>query len=314
MMLCSTIIPTVNRSTLERSVWSAINQDLGPELHEILVFNNSKGDLTESDWMSSRQVKIINTRSNVNHASNLGAEMAAGRYLHFLHDDDCLLPGALNALIEKAEASGCFWVNGAYNLIDDKGNYISTVQPKITGNIFALLVAGECLHLGASVIHREAFRKVGGFDLQVFSQSDIDLECQLALLSDFASIDQVVASIRLAGGTGTTHNWTSNTKPDFRKMREKALNSDGALPRIVDSIQGDIFLRGRACRTYLFSTVLNLLDRHFIMASRRLVSSLRLTSYYFVLPNFWRGLFFRSHWHNVQKHEQKQYFKTRLST
>lgn len=39
-MLCSTIIPTVNRSTLERSVRSALDQDLGPVLDEIFVFNN----------------------------------------------------------------------------------------------------------------------------------------------------------------------------------------------------------------------------------------------------------------------------------
>ncbi len=312
-MLCSTIIPTVNRSTLARTVNSALQQDLAPELHEILVFNNSKGFLTESDWMRSPQVKIIDTHSNVNHASNMGAEIATGKYINFLHDDDYLLHGALKALLRVAETSGSFWVTGSYNLVDDDGNFMSTVRPKVKGNIFALLIGGECLHLGASVINRAAFRRVGGFDLQVFNISDIDLECQLALVSDFASIDQIVATIRLAGGKGTTHNWTSGTKLDFRKMREKALNAQGALPRMMDSVQGNIFLRGRACRTYLFSAALNLLDHHFMMAGRRLLALLRLAGYYFVLPDFWRGLFFRSYWHNVQKHEQETYFKTRPS-
>lgn len=312
MTLCSTIIPTVNRPTLERSVRSALKQDLGPELHEILVFNNSEGSLTESDWMSSPQVKIIDTHSNLIPASNLGAEMATGKYINFLHDDDYLLSGALNTLVGVAEATGSFWVNGAYNLVDDDDNFMSTVRPKIKGNIFALLIAGECLHLGASMINREAFLRVGGFDIQIPGPSDLDLECQLALLSDFASIDQIVATIRLAGGKGATHNWTVRTKQDFRRIREKALNSDGALIRMMGSVQGNIFLRGRACRTYLFSAALNLLDSHFVMASRRLISLLRLASYYFVLPNFWRGLFFRSHWHNVQKIEQEQYFKSQI--
>lgn len=52
-MLYSTIIPTVDRHTLERSVKSALKQKLGPELHEILVLNNSKGQLMETDWMTS---------------------------------------------------------------------------------------------------------------------------------------------------------------------------------------------------------------------------------------------------------------------
>jgi glycosyltransferase involved in cell wall biosynthesis len=310
MIICSTIIPTVNRHTLERSVRSALNQDLGPELHEILVFNNSDGPLPETDWLSSPQVKIIDTHSNVNHASNLGARMASGKYINFLHDDDYLHPGALKKLVEVAEASGYYWTCGGYNLVDDDGNLISFVRPQFKGNIFALLVGGECLHLAASIINKESFLQVGGFDLQIPGRPDLDLECQLALLSDFQCIDQVVATVRLSGGKGASHNWMRLIKQDHRSMREKALNSNGALARMRNSVQNDVFLRGRASRAYLFSAVLNLLDSHFIVASQRLVSLLRLASYYFVLPDFWRGLFFRDHWHNVQKIQQEQHFKT----
>ena len=98
-MLCSTIIPTVNRHTLERSVKSALEQDLKPELHEILVFNNSDGPLPETDWLSSPRVKVIDSHSSLIPVSNLGARMATGKYINFLHDDDYLLPGALNALV-----------------------------------------------------------------------------------------------------------------------------------------------------------------------------------------------------------------------
>lgn len=308
-MLCSTIIPTVNRHTLERSVKSALEQNLDPELHEILVFNNSDGPLPETDWLSSPRVKVIDSHSTLIPVSNWGAKMASGKYINFLHDDDYLLPGALKALVDAGEASGNYWICGAYNLVDDEDNFISAIHPQIKGNILALLLGGECLHLAASVINREAFLRVGGFDIQISGPSDLDLECQLALLSDFQSIDQVVATVRLSGGSGASYNWMSHTKQDFRSMREKALNSNGALARMRNSVRGDALLRGRACRTYLFSAVLNLLDRHFVVATRRFFSFLYLTSYYFVLPNFWRGLFFRSHWHNVQKMEQDEYFK-----
>jgi glycosyltransferase involved in cell wall biosynthesis len=310
MIICSTIIPTINRSTLERSVRSALEQDFDSESHEILVFNNSDEPLPKTKWLSSPQVRVVNSHSNVNDASNDGAKMASGKYINFLHDDDYLLPGALKALVEIAEATGNYWVCGGYNLIDDDGNFVSEVRPQIEGNIFALLVGGECLHLAASLVNREAFLQVGGFDLQVFGLSDIDLESQLALLSDFESIDQIVATVRVAGGKGKTHDWTSRTQQDFRRMREKALNSNGALARMMDSVRGDVLLRGRACRSYLFSAILNLKSFNFGAASRRLVSLLPLTSYHFILPDFWRGLFFRSHWHNVQKSEQEQYFKT----
>ena len=307
--LCSTIVPTVDRPTLERTVKSALEQELDPELHEILVFNNSKGRLKEAEWMKSPRVKIVDTHSNLIHASNLGAEMATGKYINFLHDDDYLLPGALKALLEIADTSGNYWINGGYNLVDDDGNFMSTVQPEIKGNVFALLVVGEVLPLGASIINRNAFLQVGGFDKEIAGPSDIDVECQLALLSDFKSVDRIVATIRLAGGAGTTHDWTSRTKQDHRKLREKALDSDGALIRMKDSVRSDVLLRGRACKAYLFSAVLNLLDRHFIIAVRRLYALISLAQFYIVLPSFWRGLVFRSHWHNVQKREQEKFFK-----
>jgi len=310
MIVCSTIIPTINRPTLERSVKSALEQNLNPDSHEILVFNNSEEPLPETDWLSSPQVKVIHSRSNVNEASNDGAKMASGKYINFLHDDDYLLPGALKTLVELAENSGNYWVCGGYNLIDDEDNFVTEVRPQIKGNIFALLVGGECLHLAASLVNRDAFLRVGGFDLEVFGLSDIDLESQLALVSDFESVDKIVATVRVAGGKGKTHDWTSRTQKDFRSMREKALNSNGALIRMMDSVRGDVLLRGRACRSYLFSAALNFLDGHIGVATRRIISLLPLTSFYFIFPNFWRGLFFRSHWHNVQKSEQEEYFRT----
>ena len=283
-MLCSTVIPTINRPTLERSVKSALEQDLSPGFHEILVFNNSDEPLPETDWLNSPRVKVINSHSNVNDASNKGARIASGKYINFLHDDDFLHPGALKTLVDLAEASDVYWACGGYDLVDDEGNFISAVKPQIEGNIFALLIGGEVLHLAASIVNREAFLQVGGFDLQIPGLSDIDLESQLALLSDFKSIDEIVATVRVAGGKGTTHDWTSRTKQDYRSMREKGLNSSGALTRMMDSVQGDVLLRGRACRAYLFSAALNIIDRNFIVAAHRLVALLRLASYYFVLP------------------------------
>jgi hypothetical protein len=81
-----------------------------------------------------------------------------------------------------------------------------------------------------------------------------------------------------------------------------------------DSVKGDVLLRGRACRAYLFSAVLNILDGKLIVAGQRLVSLLRLVGFYFLHPDFWRGLFFRSHWHDVQKSEQEEYFRNLYPT
>lgn len=306
-MLCSTIIPTVDRSTLERSVRSAIEQDLGPESHEILVFNNSQGLLTEADWMSSSKVKIIDTHSNLNHASNVGAQMARGRYINFLHDDDYLHPGALSSLVNAAEESNSVWTYGAYHLVDDDGNHISTERPQINGNIFALLLSGEGLHYAHSLIKRDVFLKVGMLDPQLPIQDDIDIECRMALVGDFRSIDQVVATVRLSGGKGSTID--GSISKDHRRLREKALDSPNALARLNDSIRGDVFLRGRVARAYLASCVWNIRDVRLIVAGGRLISLAYLAGFNIFRRNFWRGLFYRNYWHAVGKPMQDQHFK-----
>lgn len=308
-MLCSTIIPTVNRPSLERAVKSALEQDLGPELHEILVFNNSDQSLPAADWLTSPQITIIDSHSNLIDASNGGARMASGKYINFLHDDDYLLPGALKALVDLAESSGCYWVYGALNRIDDEGNFMSVNRPQIKGNVFALLVGGECLHFAASLINREAFLRVGGLDPQIPAPVDLDLQCQIALLSDFEGTDQIVATVRLPGGKGSTAD-LSRLKQEHHRLREKALDSPGALSRMRDSVRGDVVLRGRACRAYLFSAVLNLLAGNFVVVGSRLAPMLRLAALYPLLPDFWRGLSFRSHWYAVEKSKEQEYFRT----
>lgn len=311
-MLCSTIIPTINRPSLEQAVKSAVDQELSSDLHEILIYNNSPQPLPDTDWLKSSKVTVVNSHSNMIDALNKGAVLASGTYINFLDDDDYLLPGALKALLDKATTTACDWVVGAYNLVDDDGDLISVVRPQVKGNILALLVGAENLHFAASVIRKDAYLRVGGMDPQILVWSDLDLECQIALKGDFESINKVVATVRLSGGSGSYFDYSGLTQ-DYRRIRDKVFSSHDALARIKDSVKGDVFLRGRACRAYLFSSVLNLFAGQIVEASKRAISFLSLASYYTTLPDLWRGLFFRGHWHTVEKSKQEEYFESKLS-
>jgi hypothetical protein len=163
------------------------------------------------------------------------------------------------------------------------------------------------------MMKREAFLKAGMLDPQIPSCDDLDLECQIALVGDFNSIDQVVATVRITGGNGSTIQGSDVSK-DHRKFREKALNSPNALPRLLDSINGDVFLRGRVCRAYLTSSVWNILNGHLGVAGKRLVPLIYLTGFYLLRPDFWRGLSFRSHWYAVGKPLQERHFKSHISS
>ena len=57
----STIIPTINRSTLSRAVHSILDQDFEVEDFEVIVVNDSGSPLPEMEWMHSGRVHVIET-------------------------------------------------------------------------------------------------------------------------------------------------------------------------------------------------------------------------------------------------------------
>lgn len=307
-MLCSTIIPTIDRPSFERALKSALAQDLKPELHEIIVVNDSGKPLPERDWLQSPQISILNTnKTERSVACNTGAAVATGKYINILQDDDYLLPGALKKLIEVAEETDSYWVYGALNRVDDDDVFMSVNRPEVEGNVFGLSVAGDAFHVSASLIRRDIFFQVGCFDPQINTSEDIDLQCRIARIGNIGRTDQIVAGIRVGVWGNTTTQWNKK-KRDSRIVREKALNSPGALARIVDSVKGDVNLRGRCCRAYLISAILNLRGGCPLTTISRLLSVVPLAGFYVFQPKFWQGLLARSHWHKFEKHREEEYY------
>src|SRR4249920_508838 len=94
-MFCSTVIPTIGRPTLSRAVRSVLDQSLPGDDFQIIVVNDSGQPLPEQSWQVCPNVRIFETqqrRQTV--ARNVAAAVAEGSYLHFLDDDDWMLPGA----------------------------------------------------------------------------------------------------------------------------------------------------------------------------------------------------------------------------
>src|SRR4030067_3850837 len=100
-MFCSTVIPAIGRPTLSRAVHSVLDQSFTADDFEVIVVNDSGAPLAEADWQNSERVRTMHTnRRERGVARNTGAAIAKGGYLHFLDDDDVLLPGALQAFWE----------------------------------------------------------------------------------------------------------------------------------------------------------------------------------------------------------------------
>jgi glycosyltransferase involved in cell wall biosynthesis len=143
-MFCSTIVPTIGRPSIARAVQSVLDQTLPSGDFEVIVVNDSGQPLPASGWPASPRVRQINTgRRGQSVARNTGAAIARGEYLHFLDDDDWLLPNALTALWELAQrAPNADWLQGGAQLVDQTGTALREFIPGLKGNAFTQLIAG----------------------------------------------------------------------------------------------------------------------------------------------------------------------------
>ena len=307
-MLCSTVIPTINRPSLERSVKSAVAQDLDPEDHEIIVVNDSGRPLPGHDWIKSPQIAIVNTnRCDRSVVCNAGAALGTGKYLKILQDDDYLLPGGLRALIDVAESTQASLVYGAFKRVDDGGTLMSVQMPEVSGNLFAHAIAGDNFHLSVSLLRRDRFFEVGGFDPLIVASEDLDLLVKLTHRGEIAYTEHVVGGIRVGPHGNTSTQWTKKIA-ECRMIRERGLELRGAFRRIVRSIGPDMTLAGRCCRAYGISALLNLRAANLCTAVRRLAPAAALAARHAAHPAFWRGLGMRSHWHRNEREREEAHY------
>jgi glycosyltransferase involved in cell wall biosynthesis len=297
-MFSSTIIPTVNRATLTRAVQSVLEQVPARDDFEVIVVNDSGRPLPKAEWQNSPRVRILSTnRQERSVARNTGAAVAEGRYLHFLDDDDWILPGALESFRRLAQDRAAVWLYGGYQLVDSAGKPVEERRPDEGGNCFVRFMTGEWLPLQASLIDAEAFSAVGGFALLpslLGGDEDVHLSRLITLTGDVSGTPSLVASIRFGQDQSTTNY--ADLHRQSRLSREQVLRNRGAFARLRASAiarpADSSYWHGRVSRIYFASAVWNLRRLKLLAAAGRgclSLVALAAAGRHLVSFGFWRG-------------------------
>jgi glycosyltransferase involved in cell wall biosynthesis len=248
-MFGSTIIPTIGRETLNHAVESILSQrDSGLDW-EVIVVNDSGNPLPGFPALREAHVRVIDShRIERSRARNLGANHAQSKYLHFLDDDDYALPGALRALVTAAEVSGRKFVYGGYETYNSDTGESAVIQPRVAGNIFAHLIAGDAFQISTCLFERGLFIEIGGFDPDLLMREDQDIETRITLREDVAYAEHLVSHIRI-GLSGSSSDWSTMAHAT-RYIREKALRQPGAVERLLSGLHQNPALESRVLRAY----------------------------------------------------------------
>jgi glycosyltransferase involved in cell wall biosynthesis len=297
-MFISTIIPTIGRTSLSRAIYSVLEPGFQGEECEVIVVNDSGSDLPGDTWQKHPRVRMISTnRLNRSIARNTGAAIATGQYLHFLDDDDWMLPGAFDAFWKATRNSSAAWFHGGFRMVDNSGAKIVDIFPDETGNCLINLISWEWLPLQASIVHADAFFKVGGFVMLESLKGgfeDIHLTRQIASKYDFLRVPTLVACVR-SGDTGSTTNYLDMFIQN-RQSREQILESPGSYRRLIFSARDNPtrngYWQGKVVYYSLISAVRNFrMGRLFVAGSRLLFAlmSLFAAGRYLFQTEFWHG-------------------------
>jgi glycosyltransferase involved in cell wall biosynthesis len=272
-MFCSSIIATIGRPSLQRTIQSVLDQEQPIGGCEIIVVNDSGKPLPNETWQNSKYVRVISTNDREKSiARNTGAAIAWGEYLHFLDDDDFLLPGALVMLHELSKSSQAILYYGGSTLTDRNGKILINLQPDLLGNCFVQMIAGEWIPLGSYIVNTESFFELGGFNPLMTMGEDSDLCRRLALIGDFLGTSKLVLQAEV-GDVGSTADYRL-LPVQSRAARELILDNPLTYYRMLSSATNSYWY-GRIVRVYLSSFVWNLKHKKLFVAASRLLSSLR---------------------------------------
>jgi len=170
--LVSIVIPTYNRSALLRSsLESLISQNYPAK--EIIVVDDGSTDETETICGQYPVGYFRQEKGGVSAALNLGVDRCQGELLVFLDDDDLCPPDSLALRVTRLQADTAFHhvVGRLRRFRAETDGQIEFMDPEDPPYNFN--------HLGAGVLRRTAFEKVGGFNETLRMSEDVDLWMRL---------------------------------------------------------------------------------------------------------------------------------------
>jgi glycosyltransferase involved in cell wall biosynthesis len=201
----SVVIPTHNRRALLGMTLNTVLRQQGVTLEAIVVDDGSTDDTAERiTELGDPRVELVRHDEplGVSAARNSGIDVARGRWIAFLDDDDLWAPNKLSAQLDAASAAGATWVYSGCVKIDRHQRIIGGAPPPAPQAVMATLRSMNQVPGGCSgvVVARTALCGVRVFDPELSNLADWDLWIRLGETGPPACAVAPLVAYRLHGG------------------------------------------------------------------------------------------------------------------
>lgn len=202
MSRVSVVIPAYNAASFIREcIESVLTQTL--PAYEVIVVDDGSRDETASivAGFGSRVQCLKQENQGVSSARNHGARVANGEWLAFLDADDAWRPEKLEAQIRAAATEENQFLHCGSERIDDEGRSLGQQLDGLSGEVAAgmLLFRGNHANGSTTLVSRELFLAVGGYDPALSTSADWDMCFRLGMRSRLSFVAKPLAFYRQHG-------------------------------------------------------------------------------------------------------------------
>lgn len=235
----SVVIPAYNHAAvLPQTLKSVFGQSFTD--WEVIVVNDGSPDDTAGllrPLAESGRIRYVEQENaGQGAARNRGIELARGKYVALLDDDDLWPPNKLAWQVEALDSNpGAVLVYGTHDWLEPDGSVRAAGHPpRPSGWVHRDFLKGcWLLSPGQSLIRRSALRAVGGFDPAIWGSDDWDLYIRLAERGTFIFSDRVALHYREHSGSASRRA-LQHVRNHFKVVR-KHLRWDAGL--ILDQFE-----------------------------------------------------------------------------
>lgn len=184
----SVLVPTFNRANYITECLDSLLAQTMPALEIIVVDDGSEDETAEVLKRYGERIRYIRKENGGKPtAVNLGLTLAQGELIWVFDDDDVALPHAIASRVAAllAAPDAGFVYSPHYDGSDGPDGKIERGRlhqlPAHTADRFFLeLMKGCFFHLATALVRADAYRAIGGFDAELLSSEDYDMQLRLA--------------------------------------------------------------------------------------------------------------------------------------
>ena len=197
--MISVVIPLYNKA---HTIVNTLSTVLGQTYRdfEVIIVNDGSTDngveVIRSHFNDPRIRIISQKNAGVSAARNRGVDEANGEYIAFLDADDEWLPEYLETLFDafidypQADMVGCASYHKNFETGEVSANALIDKFYGKAVHVNYFVNPDKMTHIGATVIRKASFLKVGGFDVKLKNNEDVLLQGSIAMNGYFVYVGQ----------------------------------------------------------------------------------------------------------------------------